>query len=444
MNKISRFVIWICSKFTREEIEIIIIQLTDILSNRDPEIKPKDDFKQKHPNYRNFYVDPLAPLSEKPDSQKQSKTKNYKLLLEEYRAKRKKTLSPVKHRSKSLTVPKQTICPHCSAPHKYIYYNDGKKRAQLRCKVCSNTFKLNRRFQKNAKTIYYCPYCHYALFRWKELKDLTIYKCCNRKCFHRIKALEKLKPQEKLLQKLFPNLFKINYQYREYRFTDEQIQHSVPKITKVNLYNIYNSENILGLILTFYVSFAISARKTALIMRMIFNINVSYQTVLNYSQAAAYYCHMFNLKNKGPIDDISSGDETYIKIQGKNNYVFFFVSSKKLSITAYHVADNRGTLPAVASISEATRTAIPDQDITLITDGNPSYDAALHFINSKLNKNIKHFKVIGLQNLDEESEEYRAFKQIIERLNRTYKHHVRPSCGFNSFNGALSLLQLYL
>jgi len=62
MNRISRFVIWICSKFNREEIERIVTDLQDILKNRNPEIKPKDDFKEKHPNYREFSVDPKAPL----------------------------------------------------------------------------------------------------------------------------------------------------------------------------------------------------------------------------------------------------------------------------------------------------------------------------------------------------------------------------------------------
>ncbi len=61
MNRISRFVIWICSKFTRDEIERIRNELGEILSNRNPEIKPKDDFKEKHPNYRNFAVDPEPP-----------------------------------------------------------------------------------------------------------------------------------------------------------------------------------------------------------------------------------------------------------------------------------------------------------------------------------------------------------------------------------------------
>jgi hypothetical protein len=70
-NKIIRFVIWICSKFTKIEIEQIISELLNILSNKNPEIKPKDSFKQDHPNYRNFYVDPNPPLTNKPDKKKQ-------------------------------------------------------------------------------------------------------------------------------------------------------------------------------------------------------------------------------------------------------------------------------------------------------------------------------------------------------------------------------------
>ena len=65
-TRIARFVIWICSKFTRTEIERIIYGLSEILANRNPDVKPKDDFKEKHPNYRNFYADPKPPLTEPP------------------------------------------------------------------------------------------------------------------------------------------------------------------------------------------------------------------------------------------------------------------------------------------------------------------------------------------------------------------------------------------
>ena len=181
-------------------------------------------------------------------------------------------------------------------------------------------------------------------------------------------------------------------------------------------------------------------------MRNIFNVPISYQTVLNYAEAAAYHCHLFNLQRKGPIDDINAGDETYIKIQGKHNYVFFFISTKSLKITAYHVANNRDVLPATTAMLEAIRTQDPTQQITLITDGNPSYGAGIHFINANRNllPKITHQKVIGLQNLDKNSAEFRLYKQIIERLNRTYKSHVRPTHGFNVRNEAIALTTLFV
>ncbi len=64
MNKLTHFIIWICSKFTRSEIERIVEELTDILKHNDSAIKPKDDFKEQHPNYRNYAVDSDLPLTE--------------------------------------------------------------------------------------------------------------------------------------------------------------------------------------------------------------------------------------------------------------------------------------------------------------------------------------------------------------------------------------------
>jgi len=64
-------------------------------------------------------------------------------------------------------------------------------------------------------------------------------------------------------------------------------------------------------------------------------------------------------------------------------------------------------------------------------------------IKSDNSKMIKH-TAIGLQNLDNESDEYRNFKQLVERLNRTYKYHTRPRAGFKSFYGAVALTTFFL
>jgi transposase-like protein len=255
-----------------------------------------------------------------------------------------------------------------------------------------------------------------------------------------------LNEKERILYQKNPGHFSLHYIYREYKFKIEELKHSEPVKPAVNLNKIHNSQNILGLILAFFVSFSISARKTALVLKWVYNINISYQTILNYAHASSFYCHQFNMKYKAPVDDYLAGDETYIKVLGEDNYIFFFISSKNRSIASYHYADNRGVQPAVISMLEAKRTATINQLITFVTDANPSYQAGIHFINSITSNanHIQHHKVIGLQNLDSESEEYRSFKQLIERLNRTYKSHIRQAYGFNSPQGAIALTTLFV
>lgn len=45
-------------------------------------------------------------------------------------------------------------------------------------------------------------------------------------------------------------------------------------------------------------------------------------------------------------------------------------------------------------------------------------------------------QVIGLTNDDAVSKEHRPFKQIVERLNRTYKASYRKTNGFDNIEGA--------
>ena len=445
MQQAKRIAIWLCTKFTREQLEIIVKDVTDVLANRNPDVKPKDDFKEKHPNYREFFVDPNPPLTEPPEDP--IPQLDWKQLLKNYIQQKGRPLKPVKIRDPKTKVPDTTICRCCSAPADYLYFNDGKKRRQIKCKVCSALSQVHSRNYLKAK--FFCPYCDHPLYLWKNRKDANIYKCPNDKCSIYLSNLKKLNPLEKILRKTKSSQFKLRYQFREYLFTNEQLVHSEPVKMPgaASIFRIRNSLNTLCLALTFHVSLGISGRKTAFILKNVFGINASYQTILNYAQHAAYYCHKFNYAYKSTVENIQAGDETYIKIKGKNGYVFFFISAKNLrTISAYHVADSRDTQPAIIAMEEAFRTADPDQVYTAVTDGNPSYQAGIHFLNSSREGDDTFFlkKVIGLQNLDSESEEFRAFKQIIERLNRTYKYHVRAANGFSSYNGAVVLTTLFV
>jgi len=73
MFNLSSIVIWICKKFNRAQIGLIIKELNKILKDPNSEIHPKDTFKEDHPNYRKFDVDPSPPLKTIPKKKKRKK-----------------------------------------------------------------------------------------------------------------------------------------------------------------------------------------------------------------------------------------------------------------------------------------------------------------------------------------------------------------------------------
>ncbi len=445
MGKIARLVLWLCRKFTRQDLQDLIEQLQQVLAGHEPEIHPRDDFRQQHPHYRDFCVDPQAPLTQPSAASTPTPTLDWQQLRAQYLETHGRPLTPVRRR-RSPSLPSTHACRHCGAPPEYLYLNDGRQASQLRCKVCGRLSQLAPR-SRPAKTPYWCPYCHSALYRWKQRPDCTIYKCPSPRCSHYLQKQQALHWNEKLLQKLRLSQFKLRYQYRHYHFQPVQLRPSAPQPFPVDLTRIHRSSDILGLVLAFHISFALSARKTAQVLRQVFGVPLSYQTVLNYAQAAAYYCHFFNLRHKAPLSDTATGDETYIRVAGKPQFTFFFLDPKEHQITSYHVAAERDTLAATVALGEAARTLPDDQPFRFITDGNPSYQAGVHFLNAQRLPQRPPFsllQVIGLENRDEVSTQFRPFKQLIERLNRTYKHQVRSACGFATHNGAVALTTLFV
>ena len=443
MNRIVSLVRWLCRQLTLLELFIAVIIILEVLDDSRSDIKCKDYFQTQYPNYRKFHVDPEPPLSERPVPKTTLPSTDWKDLLKSYQLKKGKELKPVKRHDPSTCVLNSIRCPNCNAPGRYIYYNDGKKRLQLRCKVCYNLFQANKH-HRPSKAKYWCPHCNNALYVWKKSKVMTIHKCPNDKCPCYLTAKNNLNRKEKKLQKLKSSQFKLRYQYREYHFDPKDLVPASPQdVTSID--RIHNSLDILGLVLTLNVSYGHSARTTAHMLKNIFCIQLSYQTVLNYTNAAAVLCHKFNIHHKGPIDPYVSGDETYIRVTDKWNYTWFTIGSHSRAIHAYHLSDSRQTRHALITLKETIRTLPDNETINFIADANPAYDAATLAINADSDGTpLQRRKVVGLKNVDEESSQFRAHKQIIERLNRTYKFHTRARCGFKNLNGAVALTVLFV
>ena len=132
-------------------------------------------------------------------------------------------------------------------------------------------------------------------------------------------------------------------------------------------------------------------------------------------------------------------DETYIKVRGIKGYIWFIMDAISRSIIRYQVSDNRGVGPCIMAMRMAFRhlKKLPEK-FRFIADGYSAYPLAAQQFAKAENGGL-YFditQVIGLTNDDAVSTEFRPFKQIVERLNRTFKASYRVTCGYDNYDGA--------
>lgn len=343
-------------------------------------------------------------------------------------------ISPVKRRAdKPFNF--EGSCPFCGAPKDYIYDNNGK--GQFLCKACKGTFSVKTTVSDEIGI--FCPYCSHSLEKHHDRKGYIVYKCPNYKCSYYLKNKEDP-------SKTSSNQDYLHYHYREFKFDLDSLNSSCIELkSKVNLAKIHFDSRVLGLVLTYFVNYGLSSRKTALILKQVHGISISHQTVKNYADSAASLINDMVSYYPYKLSSTLTGDETYIKVRNKNHYVFFWSDTEKKIITSHTIYPKRDTECACKSIMDCLQHYnghIPE-DLTLIADGNPIYNAAQLFF--KINNiSFDLHQVIGVKNKDEESKKYRPYKQIEERLNRTYKQNYHGTNGYDTLDGANSYMVLFV
>ena len=306
---------------------------------------------------------------------------DYKLLIDYYKQKYNYILKPVNHRNGN-PISKDICCPKCGATYDYIYENNGGK-GQMHCKVCKTNFTLNE--PKPITLI--CPYCGRTLSPRKERKYFTIHKCTNPSCSYYLSNLKKL-----------------------------------PKAIKP------------------------STRQTAHALAEVHGIKISHTMVSNYALTAASVIKPFVDTFDYNPSKILSADETYIKVKGIRHYVWFVMDACKKSILGYQVSDTRSVGPCILAMRMAFEKfkTFPNKALKFIADGYNAYPLAKQQFELEENKIFDITQVIGLTNDDAVTKEYRWVKQIVERLNRTFKSSYRVTCGYGTPNGALYGVSLWV
>lgn len=350
-------------------------------------------------------------------------------------------IKPVKRRnSKQITI--NVHCPCCNAPKDYLYDNTGKQN-QFECKVCSYIFSLNKKTDKDI--VLKCPHCTNVLVHRTSRSDFDVYFCRNPKCSYYLNNLASLTLSDKKKFEKNPTLFKLHYVYRKFNIDFPTLQKDYREFIKspIDISRAYSSQYIIGLCLTYHVNYGMSYRQTAALLRDIHEVYISYKTVENYCKSVSSIVHSLLEFYPYDLSDTIAADETYIKILGKTNYIFFYFDSIKKIVTSYRVFEKRDSLSSIkAAYSTLSKYDVLPESLKVISDGNPIYNVAVQYW-CEHGLPFKLFQVIGLTNLDETSKEYRSQKQIIERHNRTLKYYYRPKGGFTSLDNANSYMILF-
>jgi len=233
--------------------------------------------------------------------------------------------------------------------------------------------------------------------------------------------------------------YKLHYIYREFRYNFFAMDMDTLPDNASSFKFTKNSAHIMGLCLTYHVNLSLSLRKTTQALKDIHNIHISHTMVANYAHSAASVIKPFVVHYPYTRSLTFIADETYIKIRRVMSYVWFIMDATSRSIIGYCVSDNR----AVGSCILAMRRAFGNlkklpEGFRFIADGYSAYPLAAQQFelreDNPLSFNIT--PVIGLTNDDAVSKQFRPFKQIVERLNRTFKASYRVSCGYDNYNGA--------
>ena len=391
----------------------------------------------KSPAYQKFKIDELPRII--------SYEQNWKCndLITYYEQRYGKTIKPT-FRRVECDIPDDCSCHICNAPKPYLTWNDGKKKSQIRCKVCLNLHSPsdNNRFSKTHKLR--CSHCSRIREPIKNRKHFIIHKCKNSKCPFYLHNLKKVKKEHLSEEK---SKYKLHYIYREFTIDFFRMDlNSLPKNASSLKFRKFD-KNVMGLCLTYKVNLGLSLRKTAEALKEIHGIHISHQQVANYCKTAAICIKPFTDNYDYGVGKAFTADETYIKIRGLKGYVWFIMDAAKRAIIGYQISDNRGVGSCILAMRMAFRhlKELP-KDFRFIADGYSAYPlAAQQFYRESEEKiNFDITQVIGLTNSDAVSTEFRPLKQMIERLNRTYKQSYRPTNGFNNIDGANYDLALWV
>jgi transposase-like protein/DNA-directed RNA polymerase subunit RPC12/RpoP len=323
------------------------------------------------------------------------------------------TLPPRKERSSLMTIiPSNAICPRCFSKVLYRFGKDKEGFQKYQCKRCKRQFApdnpLSNSRARHQRKYPACPICGKATFLHHDHTYYSNFRCCDKKCnhsFHVPKLIDVQPPSSEL---------------EPQSFSFKGMRHSLHTVLcALNYYFCGNS----------------TTRKISHILHMVHQINVSHVTISKWIKRFAPVFKKIATDKLLGINICDSDewhfDETYIKISGKDHYLWLAIDSETRLVLDFHLSPNRDSSAAHSLLSNC-RKKFGQPRSAIISDRYYAYQqpASLFF------PQARHVRVEDFDDV--------VNNNVIEAFNGQFKAWYKPKRGFNSYESANRLIATYI
>ena len=307
-------------------------------------------------------------------------------------------------------IPPNVVCPRCFSKDLYRFGKDKDGYQKYQCKQCKRQFAPDNPPNNSRRKRKYpgCPVCGKASFLHHDYTYYSNFRCCDKKCNHSFRVPK------------FINIDPPSSELQPHTFSFKGMRHPLYIVLcALNYYFCGNS----------------TTRKVAQTLYMVHQVKVSHVTISKWIKRFAPVFKKIATDRLLGVNLCDSDewhfDETYIKIAGKDYYLWLAFDAETRLVLDFHLSPNRDSNSAHSLLANCRR-KFGQPRSAVISDRYYAYQqpASLFF------PQAKHIRVEDFDDL--------INNNVLEAFNGQFKAWYKPKRGFNTFESANRLIATYI
>ena len=310
-----------------------------------------------------------------------------------------------------MIVPKNVVCPRCHSRKLYHFGKDQQGFQKYRCLSCKRQFapdNLSVRYRSGKRKHPSCPVCGKASFLHHDYTYYSNYRCCDKKCNHSffVPKLINIKPPSSALM--------------THSFSMKRMRHPL---------------HVVIAALNFYFMANVTMRKASQLLSAVHQVYVSHVTISKWiKRFTPVFQHVQNsFMEKVNLSDSDEWhfDETYVKINGKDYYLWLAIDSETRFVLDFNLSPYRNSDSAF-SLIKSCRDQFGTPRSAIVSDRYFAYQQPIKLFFP----DADHIRVEDFNDV--------ISNNLIEAFNNQLKAWYKPRRGFGSFDSANRLLATFI